>query len=148
MLIGLDPLLSPDLLHILRAMGHGDDIVLADANFPAASNTARLVRLDGIPATDALRAILSVMPLDAHVDDPARSMQDIAAPDALPPVVQTFQEIIDTVANTPRPIVQVERFDFYARARAAYAIVQTGEGRHFGNLLLRKGALPPPVRGA
>jgi len=142
MLIGLNPLLSPDLLRNLRAMGHGDVIVLVDGNFPADSNTTRLVRLDGIPATDALQAILSVMPLDAFVDDAAISMANAAAPDSLPDIVQDFQTIIDATADAPQQIVQEERFAFYARARDAYAIVQTGETRHFGNLILQKGVLP------
>lgn len=142
MLIGLDPLLSPDLLHCLRAMGHGDEIVLVDANFPANSSTSRLIRLDGILATDALQAILSVMPLDAYVDAPAISMENAAEPDVRPKIVREFQNIINATADAPREIVQEERFAFYVRAKQAYAIVQTGETRHFGNLILKKGVLP------
>lgn len=142
MLIGLNPLLSPDLLHALRSMGHGDDIVLADANYPAASSTSRVIRLDGITAADALEAVLSIMPLDAFVDDSAISMENAAEPSVLPNVVQEFQRIINVKADAPQEIVQVERFDFYRRARDAYAIIQTGETRHFGNLILKKGVLP------
>lgn len=143
MLIGLNPLLSPDLLHHLRAMGHGDDIVLVDANFPSNSSTNRLARLDGVTATDALRAILTVMPLDSYVDDPAITMANAADPANLPPIVQEFQGIIDAVADAPQPIVQEERFAFYERAKRAYAIVQTGEARLFGNIILKKGVVPP-----
>lgn len=142
MLLGLDPLLSPDLLHALRAMGHGDMIIVVDANFPAESNASRVIRLDGIPATNVVKAILSVMPLDAYVDDPAVSMENAAAPDTRPAIVAEFQTIIDTRADAPQQIVQEERFAFYARAKDAYAIVQTGETRHFGNLILKKGVLP------
>ncbi len=142
MLIGLDPLLSPDLLHILRAMGHGDEIVVADANYPGASSSERVVRLDGIPASDAIRAILSVMPLDSFVEEAAISMQNAAEPDRLPDVVAEFQTIVDEVADAPSKIVQCERFAFYERAKLAFAVVQTGETRHFGNLILKKGVLP------
>jgi L-fucose mutarotase len=142
MLIGLNPLLSPKLLQHLRTMGHGDEIVVVDANFPADSSTTRLVRLDGIPATDALRAILTVMPLDSYVDDAAISMENAAEPDTQPKIVAEFQNIINEIADAPQDIVPEERFAFYERARGAYAIVQTGETRHFGNLILKKGVLP------
>lgn len=141
MLIGINPLLSPDLLSILRAMGHGDEIVIADANFPGFSTARQLVRLDGISAPDAIAAILSVMPLDSFVDDPAISMENASNPTELPTVVQEFQDVIDNVADCPRQISQLERFAFYERAKSAFAIVQTGELRHFGNLIIKKGVL-------
>ncbi len=144
MLRGIDPILSPDLLRILRAMGHGDEIVIADANFPAESSARRLVRLDGLDAPRVLRAVLSVMPLDSFVDDPALSMAVVGDPDAVPPVVALFQEVVDAVADHPARIRPLERFAFYERARAAFAVVTTGEGRHYGNLILKKGVLPPP----
>jgi L-fucose mutarotase len=143
MLRGIDPILSPDLLRILRAMGHGDEIVIADANFPAEASGPPVVRLDGVNATRALRAILGVMPLDSFVDDPAMSMQMVDDPDGIPPVVAAFQEIVDTIADHPARIRPLERFAFYARARSAFAIVQTGERRLYGNIILKKGVLPP-----
>lgn len=139
MLRGIDPILSPDLLRILRAMGHGDEIVIADANFPAESSAKRLVRLDGIDAARVLRAVLGVMPLDSFVDDPAISMAVVGDPEAVPPTVQLFQAVIDAVADAPAPIHALERFAFYERARQAYAVVQTGEGRPYGNIILKKG---------
>jgi len=142
MLRGIDPILSPDLLHILRAMGHGDEIVVADANFPAESTGARIVRLDGIEAARVVRAILSVMPLDSFVDDPALSMAPVDDPDRVPPAVAMFQAVIDRTADNPARIRPLERFAFYERAGRAFAIVQTGEGRHYGNLILKKGVLP------
>lgn len=142
MLRGIDSILSPELLKVLRAMGHGDEIVVADANFPAESNARRLVRLDGLDAVRVVRAILSVMPLDSFVDDPAASMAPVDDPAKVPPVVSLFQKVVDEVADNPARIVPVERFAFYERARAAYAIVATGEGRHYGNLILKKGVLP------
>ncbi|MCR9138222.1 MAG: ribose ABC transporter [Alphaproteobacteria bacterium] len=143
MLRGLDPILSPDLLYLLAAMGHGDDIVIADANFPAESSSERVVRLDGIDATDTLRAVLSIMPLDSFVDDPARTMQVVGDAAAVPPVVKEFQQIIDTVADHAAPIASVERFAFYDVAKKAFAVVQTGERRLYGNIILKKGVVAP-----
>lgn len=143
MLRGISPLLSPDLLRILRAMGHGDEIAIVDANFPAESCAARLVRLDGVDAPAALKAVLGVMPLDAYVPDPARAMQVVDDPDSLPPVVAEFQDVIDETADRPAAIMSIERLAFYARAREAFAIVQTSEVRLYGNILLKKGVVPP-----
>jgi len=143
MLRGINPLLSPELLSILRAMGHGDEIVIADANFPAETNARRLVRLDGVDAVKVTEAILSVMPLDTYVDDPAHTMAVVGDPDAVPPIVTEFQTVIDTIADAPAKIVPIERFAFYERARTAFAIVATGEGRIYGNLILKKGVVAP-----
>lgn len=142
MLIGLDPLLSPELLYALRAMGHGDEIVIVDANYPASSSTDQLIRLDGVDAPAALKAILSIMPLDIYVDDAAFSMEDASDPDNLPSAVQTFQSIINEISSSSHDIKQLERFAFYEQANKAFAIVQTGETRHFGNIILKKGVLP------
>jgi L-fucose mutarotase len=143
MLRGIDPILSPDLLRVLRAMGHGDEIVVADANFPAESSARSLVRLDGIDAPRVVRAVLSVMPLDTFVDDPAVSMQVVGDPEAVPPVLALFQRVIDEVADNRARIKPVERFAFYERARKAFAVIQTGERRLYGNLILKKGVVPP-----
>ena len=141
MLIGIDPLLSPDLLHSLRAMGHGDEIAIVDANFPAATCAARLVRLDGVDAPRVLGAVLGVMPLDAFVPDPATTMQVVDDPDALPPVVAQFQRLIDEVADHCAAITSIERLAFYERARKAFVIVQTAERRLYGNIILTKGVV-------
>lgn len=143
MLIGLDPILSPDLLHALRAMGHGDEVVIADANFPATSTASRLIRLDGLDAVRVLDAVLSVMPLDTYVPAPAHTMQVVDKPEEQPPVVLAFQKSIDARADAPAPITPLERFDFYNRARAAFAVIQTGETRLYGNITLTKGVVPP-----
>ena len=143
MLRGIDPILSPDLLRILRAMGHGDEIVIADANFPGESSALELVRLDGIDAVRTLRVVLSIMPLDSFVDDPAISMQIVDDPEGVPPVVAEFQTIIDTVADNPAKIRPLERFAFYERAQDAFAIIQTGERRLYGNLIVKKGVIQP-----
>jgi len=143
MLRNIPPILSPDLLHTLRAMGHGDEIVIEDGNFPGASLGPKLHRLDGISATETLSAVLSLMPLDSYVPDPAQVMQVVGDPGAVPDVVAAFQSIIDDMADTPAPIATLERFAFYDRARTAFAIVQTGEDRLYGNIILKKGIIPP-----
>ncbi|MEJ2023313.1 MAG: RbsD/FucU domain-containing protein [Maritimibacter sp.] len=143
MLRNIPPILSPDLLYTLRAMGHGDEIVIADANFPATSMGQRCIRLDGVSATDALTAILTVMPLDSFVDQPALTMQVVGDPDAVPPICGEFATIIDRVADNPSAPGTLERFAFYERAKTAFAIVQTGEQRIYGNIILKKGIIAP-----
>lgn len=141
MLRNINPLLSPDLLHALRAMGHGDEIALVDANFPAQSLGPRCIRADGADASAILSAVLSVMPLDTFVPDPALCMQVVGDADAVPDAVRDFQSIINEAADVPRPIESLERFAFYARAAGCFAVVQTGERRLYGNILLKKGII-------
>lgn len=141
MLHTIPPILSPDLLHSLRAMGHGDEIVIGDANFPATAQGPKVHRLDGIPATQTLEAILRLMPLDSFVPDPAHVMQVVDDPQATPEIVTEFQQIIDATADHPAPIARLERFAFYDRAKTAFAIVQTGETRLYGNIILAKGVI-------
>ena len=143
MLKGLDPLLGADLLHVLRAMGHGDELVIADANFPAASMGRRLVPLHGVSATRALEAVLSVMPLDEFVDAPCARMQVVDDPAAVPEVCEEFQAIIDRAEGGRFKLAGIERFAFYERARQAFAVVQTGETRLYGNVLLKMGVVRP-----
>jgi len=141
MLRNIDPILSPEILFTLRAMGHGDAIVLADANFPGTSTCERCLRADGSDASDMLRAILSIMPLDTFVDDPALTMQVVGDSSVIPEAVQDFQSIIDESADAPRPIQSLERFAFYEHAAGAFAVVQTGERRLYGNIILKKGVI-------
>lgn len=142
MLKGLDPLLGPDLLHALASMGHGDEIALVDANFPAASHAQRLIRLDGAAAVPVLRAVLTLLPLDDFVDSPLATMAVVGRPHEMPAAVQEFTALAAVASQ--RTALQPEalaREDFYARARAAYAVVQTGETRLYANVLLRKGVV-------
>jgi L-fucose mutarotase len=141
MLIGIDPLLSPELLRILRAMGHGDEIVIADANYPALSSSKRLVRIDGADTTRTLEAVLSVLPLDSFVDNPVHCMQVVGRPDEIPPAVADFQTVVDRLAGFPEKIAMLERFAFYERARTAFATVATSERRLYGNIILKKGVI-------
>ena len=140
MLKGLDPLLGPDLIQVLAAMGHGDEIALVDANFPAASMARRLIRLDGVQAVPVLRAVLSVLPLDSFVERPAATMQVVGDPETVPPAVADFVREL-AAAGSVAPVAPLDRFAFYDRARAAFAIVITGEMRAYGNILLRKGVI-------
>ena len=141
MLRNIPPILSPDLLHTLQAMGHGDEIVIADANFPATSMGQRCHRLDGLSATDVLEAVLKLLPLDTFVPDPALVMEVVGDPDAIPPIVASFQAILTETADNPAKIDGLERFSFYDRAKQAFAIVQTGETRLYGNIILKKGVI-------
>jgi L-fucose mutarotase len=143
MLKGIDPLLGADLLHILRSMGHGDDLVVADAHFPAAAMAKRLVRLDGIDGPRALQAILSVMPLDDFVDEPCGRIEVIGDPTAEPEVCREYQRIIDAAEGGRFRLAKIERFAFYERARQAFAVVQTGETRLYGCVLLKMGVIQP-----
>ncbi|GAA6160304.1 L-fucose mutarotase [Ruegeria sp. HU-ET01832] len=141
MLRDIDPILSPELLHTLRAMGHGDEIVIADANFPGTSTGPLCIRADGSSASEILRAVLSVMPLDNFVPDPALTMQVVGDADAVPEAVADFQQIINETADNPAVVQGLERFAFYDRAATAFAVVQTGERRLYGNIILKKGVI-------
>ena len=142
MLKGVDPVIGPDLLALLRAMGHGDEIVIADANFPSTSMARRLVRADGVDAVHMARAIVQLLPLDDFVPAAAFRMAVVGAPDDEPPIVQDFRRVL-AENGYAGPIEALERFAFYDRAREAFAIVATGELRLYGNLILKKGVLRP-----
>jgi L-fucose mutarotase len=140
MLLGLDPLLSPDLLHALAAMGHGDRIVLVDRNYPA-TRGRRLIHLPGLDTPRALLTVLSVLPIDTFIAEPCAVMQIVGDPGALPPVVAQMNAAL--ARHGAKPAASLERNAFYAAAETAYAIVQTGERRLYGNILLTKGVVPP-----
>lgn len=140
MLKNIPPLIGADLLHALRSMGHGDEIAIVDANYPAASAGPELVRMDGHSATDVLDAVLTLMPLDEFVEDSAVLMQVVGDPTKREPIMDSFAEIV--AKHDPEVTLQsVERFAFYERVFGAYAVVQTGERRLYGNIILKKGVL-------
>jgi L-fucose mutarotase len=148
MLKSIDPLLNADVLYALRSMGHGDDLVLCDTNFPADSVArqtvlGRLLRIDNVPASRAARAILSVLPLDSFVDKPASRMEIVDKPDEIPPVQTEVQAEIDAAQGRPAPMGGVERFEFYDRAKKAYCVIQTGERRFYGCFIFKKGVIAP-----
>lgn len=149
MLKSIDPVLTPDLLWILAAMGHGDDLALVDANHPgerisAATTSKRLVRLPGLAMERAARAILSVLPLDTYVPDPARRMAVVGDGATLPPVQQAVQAEIERAEPHMPPLVGIERFAFYDAAMGAFAVVQVGDPRIYGCFLFRKGTIAGP----
>ena len=143
MLKTLDPILSPDLLQVLRAMGHGDELAIVDANFPADTMAQRLVRLDGISATRVLDAVLSLMPLDDFVPEAALRMEVVGDPTSEQPIFAEFRSLVAKHEGPSAKLGQIERFAFYDRVKQAYAVVATGEARLYGNILLKKGVIRP-----
>lgn len=141
MLKGIDPLLSPDLLRLMRAMGHGDTIAVVDANYPAASAGPPVVRLAGTTATAAADAILSLMPLDEFVDEAAWCMAVVGDPEGEQPIFDEFRGVIRRHEGDRFRLFKLERFAFYERAAASFAIVATGERRLYGNLIFKKGVV-------
>ncbi|BAQ46302.1 MULTISPECIES: RbsD/FucU domain-containing protein [Methylobacterium] len=140
MLKTIDPLLNGQLLAILDDMGHGDEIVVADANFPSASNARRLVDLPGTTAPALLDAILSLLPLDDFVESPMAVMQ---APPETRPLYDGYQASADRAEGRSIAITEMPIPEFYARTRTAYAVVRSGERRLYANFLLRKGVIYP-----
>ena len=148
MLKGLNPLLNAEVLFALRAMGHGDDLIIADTNFPAESvsretGLGTLLRIDNTTAAEAVEAVLSVMPLDSFVDDSAARMEIVGSPEEVPEVQREVQVVIDAAEGKSWPMMPVERFAFYERAKQAFCVIQTGERRFYGCIALRKGVIPP-----
>ena len=147
MLKGIDPILNAEVLGTLRAMGHGDDLILCDMNCPAQAvaqqtGLGRLLRIDA-PMQRVARGVLSVYPVDTFVDDAAARMEVGGAPDEIPDVQREVQAELDAAEGRSWPLMPIERFAFYERAKRAYAVIQTGERRFWGCIALRKGVLPP-----
>ena len=148
MLRNFDNRLNADVIRCLRAMGHGDDLIICDTNFPADSVarhtvTGKLLRMDNLTAAEAIDAILSVMPLDSFVDKPASRMEIVGKPAEVPPVQAEVQKVIDKWEGKSWPMGSVERFAFYEAARKSYAVIVTGETRFYGCFILKKGVIPP-----
>lgn len=148
MLKGIDHRLNADVLHALRAMGHGDMLILADVNFPSDSvarhtTLGRALSMENLSATDAARAILSLLPLDDFVPDFAGRMEVVGDPAAVPGVQREVQAEVDRAEGRARPLPGIERFAFYDLAKQAYAVIRTGERRFYGCFMFRKGVIPP-----
>jgi L-fucose mutarotase len=139
MLKGIPPILSPELLKTLMEMGHGDEIVLADGNFPAASCARRLIRADGHGVPELLDAVLGLMPLDQYVPSPVGLMQVVPGDPTVPTIWDKYKRIV--AKHEDASIEMIERFAFYERAREAYAIVATGEKATYANVILKKGVV-------
>jgi L-fucose mutarotase len=138
---GIHPLLSPDLLRVLAAMGHGDEIAIVDGNFPAASLGPQVIELRGASSPDALDAVLTLFPLDIRVVTAVFTMEVVGDPLAVPEPVMDFAEVFDAHQHGDCEIGTLERQAFYDRAKRAFAIVRTGEMRPYGNILIVKGVV-------
>jgi L-fucose mutarotase len=143
MLKRISPILSPELLYLIAQMGHGDELVIADANFPAVTNARRLVRADGLSVPAVLEAILQLFPLDSYVEKPAAVMRRVDKPGEKAPIWDTYQRLLDSAEGKHIAMEQVERFAFYDRAKQAFGVVATGEGALYGNIIIKKGVIPP-----
>jgi L-fucose mutarotase len=141
MLKNIPPILSPELMKTLMEMGHGDEIVLADGNFPAASVAQRLVRCDGHGVPELLEAILTLLPLDIYVDRPAALMSVVPGDKTKPTIWEQYRAIIKASGEKFSDFELVERFAFYERAKKAYAVVATSEKALYANIILKKGVL-------
>lgn len=141
MLIGIPAILSPELLKILMEMGHGDEIVLADGNFPAASNAHRLVRCDGHGVPELLDAILKFFPLDNFVKNPVSLMAVVPGDKYVPEIWGDYEKIIRKYDENAANFAYVERFEFYGKARNAYAVIATSEAARYANIILKKGII-------
>ena len=139
MLKNISPILSPELLKILMEMGHGDELVIGDGNFPAAANAQRLVRLDGHGVPEVLDAILRLMPLDTYVEAPV-ALMDNGDSENRPEIWAVYEDVVQKNEGDKK-FELVERFAFYERARKAYAIVATGETAIYANIILKKGVV-------
>jgi len=142
MLIGISPLISPDLLVVLHRMGHGDEIVLADAHFPGETYGRRVLRADGLKIPDLLDAILPLFMLDTYVEHPLIMMGAVSGDELDPAVEGSYREAIDKHWPDTPPMQRIDRFDFYERTKQAFAVVMTGETAKYGNIILIKGVTP------
>ncbi|MDA1192485.1 MAG: fucose isomerase [Candidatus Poribacteria bacterium] len=146
MLRGIPRAISPDLMHVLLSMGHGDEIVLADGNFPSVTHARRLVRADGLSVPDVLNAIARFFPLDSYADDHAvvmATVEDIPSP----PIWTTFEAVLAESEGKVVTLTPIERFAFYERAGRAFAVVATSESAVYANLILKKGVVQPHETG-
>ena len=153
MLKGIDPRINAEVLFTLRAMGHGDTLVIADTNFPShqisrSTSQGELLRMDNLTAAEAIEAILTLLPLDTFVDDFAGRMEIVGNPTAIHPVQKEVQKVINKAEGKARQMVSLERFLFYDLAKKAYAVIQTGERRFYGCFFLRKGVIAPGNEGS
>ncbi len=142
MLIGISPLISPDLLAVLHRMGHGDEIVLADAHFPGETYGKRVLRADGLKIPDLLDAILPIFVLDTYVESPLIMIRAVSGDQLDPAVEASYRQAIDKHWPATPPIQRIDRFDFYDRAKQAFAVLMTGETVKYGNIILKKGVTP------
>jgi len=145
MLIGISPVVGPELLSVLYRMGHGDEIVLADAFFPGDTYGKRLIRCDGTSISDLLKGILPLISLDTYVDTPITMMAAASSDHLEPGIEQSYQQTIRHFWPDTPPVNHIDRYEFYDRAKHAFAIVMTGEMAKYANIILRKGVPDPEI---
>lgn len=141
MLYKIPSLLTPELLYAMRAMGHGDELVITDANFPATSHGQECIRLSGVNSSEALAAILTLLPIDTFVDNPFATMEIVDHPETIPPTVEDFTQIIQKKTSFTSSPKGLERFEFYQRAKKAFVIIQTSDIRPYANIMVKKGVI-------
>ncbi|HGO5856831.1 TPA: L-fucose mutarotase [Mannheimia haemolytica] len=144
MLKGIHPAISPELLKILAEMGHGDELVLSDAHFPAHSLHSKVIRADGLSVATLLEGISALFEFDQYVEAPLAMMQAVAGDSLDPTVEERYLNAIEKVIGSTPKVERVERFAFYERAKLAYAVVITGELAKYGNIIIKKGVTPVP----
>ena len=144
MLIGISPIFSPELLSLIYRMGHGDEIVLADAHFPGETFGRRVIRADGLHIPSLLDGILPLFALDSYVDSPLLMMAAVSGDQLDPAVESSYRAVVDRHWPATPPIGRLERFAFYERSKEAFAVVVTGETTKYGNIILKKGVTPVP----
>jgi len=142
MLKGISPLISPELLAVMARMGHGDELILADAHFPGETFNNRIIRADGLRIPDLLLGILPLYELDSYVPAPLIMMAAVAGDEIDPNVEESYLKSIHVTNPTVAPIQRIDRFEFYERAKKAFAVVMTGETAKYGNIILKKGVTP------
>ena len=145
MLIGIDPVVSPELLDVLFRMGHGDELVLGDAFFPGDSFNPKVVRADGIRIPALLKGILALINLDTYVSNPVIMMAPVPGDNLDPETEKSYRKVIDNCWPGTPPVERMERFAFYERCKKAFAVVMTGETVKYGNIILKKGVIPTGI---
>lgn len=141
MLYNIPSLITPELLYAMRAMGHGDELLITDANFPATSHGQECIRLSGVNSSEALTAILTLLPIDTFVDNPFVTMEVVNQPDTTPPAVKDFSQIIQEKTTFRSSPEGLERFEFYERAKKTFVIIQTSDIRPYANIIIKKGVI-------
>lgn len=141
MLYHIPSLITPELLYAMKAMGHGDELLITDANFPATSHGRECIRLSGVDSSEALSAILTLLPIDTFVDNPFTTMETVDHPDIIPPTVEDFTQIIRNKTQFTSSPKGLERFEFYERAKKSFVIIQTSDIRPYANIIVKKGVI-------
>jgi Fucose dissimilation pathway protein FucU len=142
MLIGISPAISPDLLHVLARMGHGDELVLADAFYPGETCASRALRADGVKITVLLDGILKLINPDSFVQDPIVMMSPVPGDSADPAIERSYRDVIERLWPDTPAIQKIGRFEFYERAKKSFAVVVTGETVKYGCIIIKKGVIP------